>query len=111
MGLTVDLVNENIFAMPSILLPAIVELKTDRVAGVIATGDDYVSVLFPEVSQTVDTKIPYEEFAEQITSRIALLNHLKGSRIYAWGITMHRTILFGSGQLYSRKKAIISRLW
>lgn len=73
MGLTVDLVNENIFAMPSILLPAIVELKTGRVAGVIATGDDYVSVLFPEVSQTVDTKIPNEEFAEQITSRIALL--------------------------------------
>lgn len=73
MGLTVDLVNENIFEIPSILLPAIAELKNGRVAVVTATGDEYVSVLFPEVSQTIDTKIPNEEFAEQITGRIALL--------------------------------------
>lgn len=73
MGLTVDLVEQNILDLPAILLPAIAELKTGKVAVVTAISEDAVSVFFPEISQTVETNLNKEEFGEQVTGRVALL--------------------------------------
>lgn len=79
-GLTIELVHRGPLALPSTLLPAVIEYKNGQCAVLLRIGADSATLIHPEVSRTVESTIPLEALAEATSGRIAVMSRADGGR-------------------------------